>query len=76
MAIIVSNLPSVCSEAELKELFQPYGEIQNLKFSDDKTSVSLQLSEGEDRAIKALDQTEWKGQTLQFQSPRGGDDPP
>lgn len=76
MAIVVGNLPSTCSEAELKKLFEPYGEIQSLKFSDDKTRVLIQLSEGEDRAIQELDQTEWKGQMLQFQSPRGGDDPP
>lgn len=75
MAIVVSNLPSTCSEAEIRELFESYGEIQNLKFSDDKTRVLIELSEGEDRAIEELDQTEWKGQTLQFEFPRG-DDPP
>jgi RNA recognition motif-containing protein len=75
MAIVVGNLPSTCSEEEIKELFKGYGDIQQLKFSADKTRVLIQLSEGEDRAMDELDQTEWKGQRLQFESPRG-DDPP
>lgn len=75
MAIVVGNLPSTCSEAEIKELFERYGKIQKYKFSDDKTRVLIELSEGEDRATQELDQTEWKGQRLQFGVPRG-DDPP
>ncbi|XGV96361.1 MAG: hypothetical protein ACAF41_26975 [Leptolyngbya sp. BL-A-14] len=68
MAIIISYLPLSTAEAAVKQLFQPYG---NVQVNWVQQAVWVQI-EGGDRqtelqAIEALQQTKLDGHLLQFQ---------
>jgi RNA recognition motif-containing protein len=68
MVIRVTNLPSELTQAELTNLLQEYGSIQNIKIfsTDGYAEVEIEGEANEDRAIQELNGVERFGQKLQL----------
>jgi RNA recognition motif-containing protein len=75
--IYVGNLPYSATEDELKELFSPYGTVENVDLIADRETgrprgfgfVEMD-EEGADAAIRALDQQEMGGRSLRVNEAR------
>lgn len=71
MNIYVGNLPFSVTEDALRELFEPFGEIQSVKLITDRETgrsrgfgfVEMDNADA-DAAIKSLNNTEMDGRTL------------
>ncbi|MBD2778555.1 RNA recognition motif domain-containing protein [Iningainema tapete] len=71
MAILVKNLPSQATQADLIELFNQYGNVRHISISPkiDHITVEIEGEANEERAIQGLNGEEWLGQKLElFQS--------
>ena len=61
--IYVGNLPGTITDRQVKELFGKFGQVTNVDFSRDG-SVAVEMSDGADEAIKALNQTQIDGSRI------------
>ncbi|MBD2778135.1 RNA-binding protein [Iningainema tapete] len=76
MAILVKNLPSQVTQANLTELFNQYGNVLNVSISSTigHATVEIEGEANEERAIQGLNGEEWLGQKLElFQSEQNQD---
>lgn len=68
--VYVGNLPFSTSEQEVRELFEPYGEVDSVNLITDRDTGSLRgfgfvsMSSGSAEAIAALNQHEMGGRSL------------
>ncbi|MBW4635678.1 MAG: RNA-binding protein [Iphinoe sp. HA4291-MV1] len=73
----VSGLPIQITKSDLDELFSSYGEIQItknsiiIKVEKDDSFAFVQLDKNEERAIRELDRTRWRGSILHLDPIRG-----
>jgi len=61
--IYVGNLPESFTQAQVKDLFARYGQVSSVEMSRDGT-ISVEMSDGADEAIKALNQKDMGGTVL------------
>lgn len=68
MTIRVNNLPPQVAESDLTQLFSDYGSVEGIKIFEAETAALVTLSgnQEEDAAISALNDTEWRGNTLEL----------
>ncbi len=71
MTIRVLNLPPQITATDLETLFSPYGAVENIELLPDTHTALVNLVQGEDAAIQALDGTEWRGILLNLEDDRG-----
>lgn len=72
MNVHISNLPGKTTEQDIKDLFAPYGEVDSVALIKDKSTglfsgaafVKMSSDMDAERAIEALQQTEYHGRTL------------
>jgi RNA recognition motif-containing protein len=68
--IYVGNLPFSSTEEELRSLFSQYGDVTSVSLITDRETGSprgfgfVEMEEGADKAISALDNTELGGRNL------------
>lgn len=68
--IYVGNLPSSATEEEIQDLFQEYGFVKSVNLVTDRETGRprgfgfVEMSDGAEEAIEALDQTEMGGKCL------------
>ena len=76
--VYVGNLPHSTTESELRALFQPYGEIENVTMVTDRDTgrsrgfafVEMSSAGDAEKAIAALNNTEMGGRTLTINAAR------
>lgn len=76
MAILVKNLPSQATQADLTELFNQYGNVRYISISSTigHATVEIEGEANEERAVQGLNGEEWLGQKLElFQSEQDED---
>jgi RNA recognition motif-containing protein len=84
MNIYVGNMPYNVSEDDLKELFSEYGEISSVSIITDKFSgqskgfgfVEMPNNSEADQAIKALNDSRYKGRPLKVNQAKPRSDRP
>ena len=75
-SIYVGNLPYSASEEEIRELFEPYGEVESVRLITDRDTGRprgfgfVTMEEGADDAIAALNGQEMGGRTLTINEAR------
>jgi RNA recognition motif-containing protein len=82
MTIYVGNLSFKTTEQDLKEVFSEYGSVKRITLPMDRETgrmrgfafVEMTEDDAEDRAITALDGTEWMGRQLRVNKARPRDD--
>jgi RNA recognition motif-containing protein len=68
--IYVGNLPFNCTEAQINELFSAYGTVESVKLITDRDTGRprgfgfVEMSDGAEDAISALDQQDFGGRPL------------
>jgi len=78
--IYVGNLPFDCSEDDLRDLFSEYGSVTSVSIlTDRETGRSrgfgfVEMGDGADRAISALDQSSFGGRNLRVNEARPRED--
>jgi RNA recognition motif-containing protein len=78
MNLYLGNLSRDVTEADLRELFQPFGKIDSLKVIKDKFSgvskgfgfIEMPVKEEAEAAIKALHRQPFKGQSMDITEAR------
>ncbi|HEX3321745.1 MAG TPA: RNA-binding protein [Terriglobales bacterium] len=76
--VYVGNLPHSATESELRALFQPHGEIENVTMVTDRDTgrsrgfafVEMSSDGDAEKAIAALNNTEMGGRTLTINAAR------
>ena len=70
--LYVGNLPYSTNETQIRELFAPFGTIDNVKLIEQKGFgfVEMSTSEEAQNAMDALNQTEFGGRTLRIDEAR------
>ncbi|MBU1701218.1 MAG: RNA-binding protein [Candidatus Eisenbacteria bacterium] len=80
--IYVGNLPFSIKEEELKELFSPYGNVESVKIITDRETGRprgfgfVEMSEGAEEAIAALNDKEMGGRNLKVNEAKPREDRP
>lgn len=75
MNIYISDLPTSVTEHEIKELFATYGLVRSVRLLQDKHTglsngkayLAMDSQDEAERAIAALDESEYRGHTLRVQ---------
>jgi RNA recognition motif-containing protein len=68
--IYVGNLPWSVTEEDVRKAFAAYGEVQTVKFIEDRETGRfrgfgfVEMSDGADEAIEALDGSNFGGRTI------------
>ena len=76
MKIYVGNMPFSMSEGQLRDLFSEFGEVESANVIMDRETGRprglgfVEMSEGADEAISALNQTEMEGRELKVNEAR------
>lgn len=74
--IYVGNLPYTATQAEVREVFEPYGQVLAVDLITDRETGRLrgfgfvEMESGADEAIEALNQTEMGGRRLNINEAR------
>ena len=74
--IYVGNLPFSATEDEVRELFEGFGEVVSVSLINDRETGRprgfgfVEMSDGADEAIQALDQSNLGGRTLKINEAR------
>ena len=74
--IYVGNLPFSATEDEVRELFEGFGEVISVSLINDRETGRprgfgfVEMSDGADEAIQALDQSNLGGRTLKINEAR------
>ena len=74
--IYVGNLPYTATQAEVREVFEPYGPVLAVDLITDRETGRLrgfgfvEMESGADEAIEALNQTEMGGRRLNINEAR------
>ena len=74
--IYVGNLPFSASEDEVRDLFSPHGEVTSVKLINDRETGRprgfgfVEMSDGGQEAVQALDGTQFGGRTLKVNEAR------
>ena len=76
MNIYIGNISYSMTAEEIKEIFTPFGDVQNVKIIFDKQTgrskgyafVEMENDEAAENAIKALNETELKGRNIKVNS--------
>lgn len=74
--IYVGNLPFTATDDEVRELFTPYGSVQSVNLITDRETGRprgfgfVEMEDGADEAIQALDQQEMGGRKLNVNEAR------
>ena len=74
--IYVGNLPFSATEAEVRDLFEEFGEIESISLITDRETGRprgfgfVEMSSGADEAIAALNQTDMGGRSLNINEAR------
>ena len=78
--IYVGNLPFSATDDEVRDLFSEYGTVESVNLITDRDSGRprgfgfVEMADGADDAIKALDQTEMGGRSLNVNEARPRED--
>ena len=83
MNIYISNLPTTITVPEVKELFSSYGTVRDVQLLQDKHTgmfngsayLVMDLQDEAERAIAALDGSDYKGDRLHVQQADAADFP-
>ncbi|KAF5091330.1 RNA-binding protein [Methanospirillum sp. J.3.6.1-F.2.7.3] len=70
--LYVGNLPYSTNETQIRELFAPFGTVDNVKLIEQKGFgfVEMSTSEEAQNAMDSLNQTEFGGRTLRIDEAR------
>ena len=70
--LYVGNLPYSANEAQIRDLFAPYGTIDSVKLIEQKGFGFVEMSSSEEaqNAMDSLNQTEFGGRTLRIDEAR------
>ncbi|MEM8929711.1 MAG: RNA-binding protein [Acidobacteriota bacterium] len=74
--IYVGNLPFSATEDEVRDLFEPFGSVTSVSLISDRETGRprgfgfVEMSDGGDEAIQALDQSNMGGRTLKINEAR------
>jgi RNA recognition motif-containing protein len=74
--IYVGNLPFSASDDEVRELFEQYGSVESVNLITDRETGRprgfgfVEMSDGADEAIEALNQTDMGGRSLNVNEAR------
>lgn len=74
--IYVGNLPFTATEDEVRDLFEPFGTVDSVHLVSDRETGRprgfgfVEMTDGGDEAIQALDQSSMGGRTLKINEAR------
>lgn len=80
--IYVGNLPFTATDDEVRALFLPHGTVNSVNLISDRETGRprgfgfVEMEEGIDEAIQAIDQTQMGGRTLKVSEAKPKRDPP
>jgi RNA recognition motif-containing protein len=80
--IYVGNLPYTATDGELRQMFGEYGEVESVHLVTDRDTGRprgfgfVEMTNGADEAIRALDSTEMGGRSLKVNEARPREDRP